>query len=177
VQQKGAELVEFLERSGPQLYTLLTRLTLREDAAEDLMQELFIRLNDSDTFSRSDNPMAYAQRAAINLAFDWRRRQKSQPSTLDESKEPQAKADSPLKRLIEREELDQILDSVSKLNGCAGLAFVMRYIEQQSYEDIARTLDKEPHQVRALCSKAMVELRSMLGYSEGKAPEMGVCDA
>jgi hypothetical protein len=48
-------LLEFLESSGPGLHALLTRLTLREDAAEDLMQELFIRLSKSKAFEKARN--------------------------------------------------------------------------------------------------------------------------
>lgn len=38
------ELLELLERSGAELYTLLTRLTLREDVAEELMQLSLIHI-------------------------------------------------------------------------------------------------------------------------------------
>jgi len=177
VQSNSGEILEFLEKSGAQLYTLLARLTLREDVAEDLMQELFIRLSNSEVFSKSDNRLAYAQRAAINLALNWRRSEKRRHPGLKQSQEPASAEFSPLSRLVEREELEQILDAVSKLRGYAGLAFVMRYIEQRSYEDIAGTLRKEPHQVRALCSKAMARLREMLGGRNGPTTEMGVCDA
>jgi DNA-directed RNA polymerase specialized sigma24 family protein len=38
----------------------------------------------------------------------------------------------------------------------------MRYIEQASYEEIAQRLGKKPQYMRALCSKAMAQLREML---------------
>ena len=55
--------------------------------------------------------------------------------------------------------------------------FVMRYIQQESYEQIAQELGKRPHQVRALCSKAMSQLRSMLNSSGSKIGKKGVSDA
>ena len=67
------ELLELLDRSGAELYALVTRLTLREDIAEELMQDLFIKLKNSRGAARVANLDAYARRAAINLAFDWRR--------------------------------------------------------------------------------------------------------
>ena len=39
----------------------------------------------------------------------------------------------------------------------------MRYIQQESYEEIARQLGKTVHQARALCFKAMSALRDALG--------------
>ena len=50
------ELLSLLKHSGARLFSLLVRLTLREDVAEDLMQDLFIRLSDSRGF-REANPL------------------------------------------------------------------------------------------------------------------------
>ncbi|MFC1781757.1 RNA polymerase sigma factor [Planctomycetota bacterium] len=74
MRERHKELLDLLDSSGAWLYTLLTRLILREDAAEELMQELFIKLTNSRGFVKSENKGAYARRVAINLAFDWRRK-------------------------------------------------------------------------------------------------------
>jgi DNA-directed RNA polymerase specialized sigma24 family protein len=71
--RKG-ELVSLLQIHGQELYTLLLRLTLCADAADDLLQDLFVKLTDSDALLNAAQPYAYLRRAAINLAFDWRRR-------------------------------------------------------------------------------------------------------
>ncbi len=47
MRDRQKELLELLDKSGANLYALLTRLTLREDIAEELMQELFIKLINS----------------------------------------------------------------------------------------------------------------------------------
>ncbi len=52
---------------------LFMRITLREDVAEDLLQELFLRLHGRKGFSAIQKPKAYMFTAAIRLAFDWRR--------------------------------------------------------------------------------------------------------
>ena len=79
--------------------TLLTRLTLRSGVAEDLLQELFIKLHDSSNFARASNRKAYLFKTAIHLAFDWRRGQR--PTAVMEG-EPESVADAPLDRLIGR---------------------------------------------------------------------------
>ena len=155
-------LSEFLEQSGPGLYSLLVRLTLREDVAQDLMQELFIKLSHSKSFDRAANPIAYVRGAAINLAFDWRRTQKSLPLSLDNVGEPVSNENSPLSTLVQTEELEEILNAIGQLNGISREAFVMHYIQQDSYEQIAHALRKNSHQVRALCSKALSRLRDLL---------------
>ena len=161
------QLLELLDRSGAKLHTLLTRLTLREDVAEELMQELFVKLSDVATSEKIFNWDAYAYRAAVNLAFDWRRRNKPRQVgvSLEEVSEPVSDDCSPLNVLIRNEAVQKILSVIDRLNSTAREAFVMRYIQQESYEFIAEQLDKTPHQVRALCSKVTNYLRDVLGQS------------
>ena len=158
------ELLELLEESGANLYALLTRLTLREDVAEELMQELFVKLSNSRGFNRVVNRRAYAHRAAINLAFDWRRGRRRNLLRLEQVKEPASNDSSPLGKLVQTEELDEILNAIGRLKGGYREAFVMRYVQEESYDYIAGQLGKTSHQVRALCSRALNHLRDILGH-------------
>ena len=162
MRSRQKELFELLEKSGASLYALLTRLTLREDVAEELMQELFIKLSNSKGLHKIQNWPAYAHRSAVNLAFDWRRRQKRTCLSLDNVREAVANDNSPLSKLIHAEELHEILNAIGRLNKASRQALVMRYIQQQPYDDIAEQMGKTAHQVRALCYKALNRLRDLL---------------
>lgn len=157
------QLLELLDRSGAKLHALLTRLTLCEDVAEELMQELFVRLSDVTTSEKISNWDAYAYRAAVNLAFDWRRRNKQTFVPMEGVSEPVSENCSPLDGLVRNEAIQEVLSAIGRLNSTGREAFVMRYIQQESYEFIAEQLDKTPHQVRALCSRVMNDLRDELG--------------
>ena len=174
MRNRRSELLALLERSGPSLHALLTRLTLRQDVAEELMQELFIKLDKAGDGRKIDNWDAYAHRAAINLVFDWRRKQKRSTLALEQVSEPACAGDSPLTGMVRTEELEQTLNAISRLNRISRQALVMRYIQEQSYDHIARQLDKSPHQVRALCSQAMARLRDILkpGPSQSSSKEV-----
>ena len=163
MRDRHKELLELLDRSGARLYTLLTRLTLREDAAEELMQELFLRLSNSRGFAKSTSRDAYAKRTAINLAFDWRRKSKHKANGQEYAYEVIANDGSPLSKIIKTEELEEMLNAIEKLNEKGRQAIVMRYIQQQSYENIAEQIGKTPHHARALCSKALIRLREIMG--------------
>jgi len=156
------ELLELLDKSGASLYTLLTRLTLREDIAEELMQELFIKLNNKRRFDKIRNRYAYARKTAINLAFEWRRSQKLNSVGLDHISEPASNDSSPLHKLIQAEELDEVLNAIGKLNKAPREAFVLRYIQQEPYDYIAEQLGKTVHHTRALCSRASTRIRHIL---------------
>lgn len=168
------QLLELLDRSGARLLALLTRLTLRADVAEELMQELFVKLSTVPNRARIDCWEAYARRTAIHLAFDWRRRRwKRQTRPLEDVREPVAPARGPLGDAVQREAFEQVLAAVERLNGTSREAFVMRYIQQDTYEVIAEQLGKTPHQVRALCFRAMNRLRDTLGCDESPTGRKG----
>jgi len=171
-----SEISEFFDRAGGGIYTMLIRLTLREDVAEELMQELFLRLSRFRYLDKVGNLDAYARRAAINLAFDWLSSQKPVPLRLDDVGEPASNENPALSGLVQTECLHEVLEAIGRLEGIARDAFVMRYIEQESFDYIAEQLGKTPHQARALCSKALIELRCSLGADEQSSCEKGVQD-
>jgi RNA polymerase sigma-70 factor (ECF subfamily) len=162
LRNRRRQLLATLETAGPGLHALLMRLTLREDVAEELMQELFIRLHRSDGFADAANPAGYAYRAAMRLAFDWHRTQKRMLVAVPIPDDAEAKEPSPLCTLLEREQLEQVLRAANELTELCRDAFVMRYIQQDSYEVIGERLDKTPHQVRGLCHRAVQGIRDVL---------------
>ena len=159
-------LLELLESEGPRLLGLLTKLTLREGVAEDLMQDLFIRLARSTTWAKADDAGAYVRRAAINLAFEWRRKAKRKPPTTDFPIEPASRDQSPHERLSRREQYERVLLAASQLSASMHEVFVMRYVEELVPEEIARRLDRPSHQVRATCHKALKQIRKRLSSRE-----------
>ncbi|MCI0498889.1 MAG: sigma-70 family RNA polymerase sigma factor [Planctomycetales bacterium] len=83
--------------------------------------------------------------------------------SLSSIAEPISENTDPLDNLIAGEQIQKVLGVIGQLNGLARQAFVMRYIEEDSYEMIAEHLGRTPHQLRAICSKAMKYLRVQLG--------------
>ena len=156
-------LLTLLDTHGGRLHALLTRLTLREDVARDLMQDLFLNLRASGGFAAALDPAAYARRAAVNLAMEWRRgraRERREPGGPDP--EGVAPGRSPVEGLIDAEAVAQILDVASELPESAREAFVLRFVGQESYGEIGRALGKTPHQARGLCHAAVRQLRQQL---------------
>ncbi len=162
VNDRQKKVLELLDTSGVRLHALLGRLTLSEDVVGDLMQELFIRLSNSSRLAKVNDPFAYAYRAAINLAFEWRKKSKVKFQSLDEDCLPVENNPSPLAEMVQAEELDQVLDVIPRLNKLAREVIVMHYIEQESYEEIAQRLGKKPQHIRSVSAKALTRLRQLL---------------
>lgn len=74
---------EIYENMKTPVYTVIYRAVGSHEAAEDIMQELFLRLFRSPPGDEVQNPRAYIFRAAHNMAVDHLRRQVSTP--LDEA--------------------------------------------------------------------------------------------
>jgi RNA polymerase sigma factor (sigma-70 family) len=158
-----SRLETLLETGGRQLYALLVRLTLRNDVADDLLQELVIRLSRSDGFRRANNPLLYARRVAIHLAFDWRRHGKRLENAIRLVEEPAAAPTDCLGAVIASEEYEQILAGMKELSPLCRTCLVLHYVEHHSYAEIAGQLGKTPHQVRAVCHKGIRQLQRLLG--------------
>ena len=155
------QILSALSEQGAKLHAMLLRITLREDVSEDLMQDLFLRLYRRGNIERIQNLEAYLMTAATRLAFDWRRSQRRRRDSDKLTVEPVSDTTGHAGLIEQREELDRLLDDVGRLPDSMRELVVMRYLEESSYEDIARMLDKSPHQVRALCHKAITKLRKM----------------
>lgn len=164
--ERQKKIVQLFDTSGARLHRLLARLTRHEDVVGDLLQELFIRLWNSKAFDKAKDPFAYAYRAAMNLAFEWRRQRKIACQSLKEDCAAAKDDSSALGSMIQAEELEQVLDATSKLAGLARDVVVMHYIEQESFEEIAERLGKKPQYMRSLCSKAMAQLRERLASED-----------
>ena len=162
MKQRHTRVLELLDQHGVSLHRLVGRITRCEHTTSDLMQELFICLTRSEGFDRATKPYAYAWRAAANLAFDWRRRQKVKLKPLLQTNLPDENSAPALAQLIQEEQFNQVLQSTAKLNELARDVVIMRYIEQASYEQIAQRLGKDPGHMRTLCSKAINQLRHLL---------------
>jgi RNA polymerase sigma-70 factor (ECF subfamily) len=163
------QLVQVLHAHGADTLRLLWRLTLRSDIAEDLLQELCLRLLKRDVWVHAKDFRAYVFRMAANLACDWRRQQaKRRQETL--ASEPLIEPHGPLERLERSENVRRALDLLTELPPLQRDCLVLRYLAQMPAEEIALQMDKTPHQVRAICSRGIASLRERLQL-EGEQDE------
>jgi len=161
-----------LDDSGLALRGVLLKITLSEHAAGDLMQDLFIRLYESKGFAQARDSFAYAWRAAVNLAFDWRRRQKSKGYSLDDATPP-IDPNSAAETISVNEDIERVLNAVGRLKEPGRTVIIQRYLEQSSYEQIAHQLGKNPSHIRSLCSKTLQKLRDQLTSTASTAHRGG----
>ena len=151
---------DLLRMQGKRLHAILLRLTLSGHAADDLLQELCVRLLASDGLVRAESPVGYAVRTAVHLGLEWRRRRRGLGDELLEVVE--APQDGPAQLAGRREEVEFLLDAVQRLREPLQQVIVLRFIEGQGYEEIGGILGKTAQQVRGLAHKGIRALRNDL---------------
>lgn len=180
----AAAFEELVLRYQGRLLTVFAHLAGNRDMADDLAQEVFLRVFRARKTYRPEAKFAtwlytIANNVATNaLRSHWRRREVSvmQGGTTGvASLEAMAQASSGQMptRQIDKAEMRQIVRmALAALNERQRMALLLNKFEDMSYPDIAEAMGLSPQAVKSLLSRARVNLREILApYLEyGEAP-------
>jgi RNA polymerase sigma-70 factor, ECF subfamily len=160
------------------LVGLLTHLVGERDAAEDLAQEVFLRVYRARKgYVATAKFSTWLFRIAQNLASNsrrGRRRRREVPfagsseitdSRPQEALVPEKSAFIPNRQLAKREVQTVVRAALEDLGERQKLAVLLHKFEGMSYADIAETMEMTPQAVKSLLSRARENLRVKLeGY-------------
>jgi RNA polymerase sigma-70 factor (ECF subfamily) len=141
------------------------RIVRRQDVAEDIAQEAFLRAYRSlDRFETGRPFGPWISRIAANLAINERRSPRAREEELDEahSEAPAAQA-GPLQGVLEREASEVLERALDQLPREQRAVFVLRVFEELSYQEIADALEISAGTVMSRLSRAREKLRSLVG--------------
>ena len=155
-------LIELLDAFGGRLHGLLLKLTADRDAADDLLQELFLRQLKSKAVLEAPNPEAYLFRSAINLAFDWRKHRVRDLKLSLLDTDLACGDQSPVDQMVARESTQQVLEAMDQLSAPDRELISLRFIQGESPEWIADQMNSTAHKIRSRCSKAIARLRKLV---------------
>lgn len=151
------------------LHRFFRRRTRCEETAADMVQETFLRLANSPTGRRLDNPLPYLQRIARNLLFDRNRSAETRLRGLhveydDGGDAPVAPAQG---LLIEAEDLLKRYEvALASMTPKTRDVFVLHRIEDLTYRQIARQLGITIGTVEYHMARALVHLDRELGEEQ-----------
>jgi RNA polymerase sigma-70 factor (ECF subfamily) len=151
----------FYERTARPLWAYLSRATGSPEAADDLLQESYLRLlRCGVAFESDEHRRHYLFRIATNLAHDRRRRPVLLPLSDDESGATQGRSDDPAGKLAGRTDLRRALEQMKPRDR---EVLWLAYAEGATHVEIARVLGLRPTGVRVLLFRARRRLRKLLG--------------
>jgi|YelNatPaOPRAMG01_1025707.scaffolds.fasta_scaffold11214_9 RNA polymerase sigma-70 factor (ECF subfamily) len=129
--------------------------------AEDVAQEVFLRLWDAAPRYRPDKPLpAFLRTLTVHLCLD--RRRKARPLVLMDELEPTG-SQNPEAELNAAERRRALFAALSRLPSAQRMAVVLFHMEGLSVREVAGLLETSPKAVESLLSRARSALRDDLG--------------
>lgn len=151
------------------VYSLAYRFTNRHESAEDLTQEVFIRIYKSlDQYDPSLGELSsWLLRLARNLIIDDYRRRQRQPADSSDDLENHIhhlhiEADSPHRRIERQERSLQVRAAIDKLSPELRECLILRDIEDLSYQEIVDKLRIPEGTVKSRINRGRIELAKVL---------------
>ena len=158
-----------VERHTPSAWRLAVRLTQDESAAEDLLQDAFLRvLRAAPRYRPTAAFGTWLHRIVVNLAIDRSRRRSVRRSVglgsdtaLLAGAAPTATAPEDLARV---ERAEHIQRALAALPPDYRAAVVLRYIEGRDARDTGAVLGRSPKAVERLLARARAKLAPLLRH-------------
>lgn len=171
-----AAFSQLVETYQDRLVGVLTHLLGNQDAAEDLGQEVFLRVyRNRSKYEAKAKFSTWLFHIANNLASNWRRdsarRREASLAGSDSGPlgtRPQEQLLAEKSALMPARVLDRVESqtlvraALDSLNDRQKMAVLLNKFEQMSYIDIAEAMDLSPKAVKSLLSRARENLRAYL---------------
>ena len=157
-------VVGLFQTEGRSLVRLARLFVDDRDAAEDLVQEAFLRLaRHAGRIDSIDRAPAYLRSIVLNLARDHNRRGLvSLRHHATAGREIDVVDDVTTDQFVRSEEHRRVLDAVRRLPGRQRDCITLRYFEEYQVDRIATTLGVSVNSVKTHLRRAMAALDRML---------------
>lgn len=147
--RQPGSLEEVYRREYEPMLRLAHLVTGSDEAAEDLVQEAFVRL--WRHWDEADRPGAYLRTVVVNLCRGWQRRQ-----ILERRPRPGAPA------AVVDDGARELLDALGRLGARQRTALVLRFYADMSEAEVARALGCRPGTVKSLVHRGLRQLEEVI---------------
>lgn len=166
----GAAWEEIVSTFSRRIFNLAYRFTSSIEAAEDLTQEVFIRIYKTlDQYDAKHGDLAnWLMRLARNLIIDdYRYRQRNPQDSMAEELEEhefhlKAVGGTMQKEIERREMAKQVQEGIDKLPEDLRTCVILRDIEELSYQEIVELLKVPEGTIKSRINRGRIELAKIL---------------
>ena len=170
---KSSEFKLLVMPYSSRLYRMAFRLMSSREEAEDIVQEVYVKLWGMRNQLNSYNSIeALAIRITRNLCLDkLRRRKVNQNAMKAEQMKEEMHSVSPAEQLEKKEEAEMIHTLIAALPEPQRSLVHLRHLEGKEYEEISEMVNMNVNAIRVSISRARKQMREMLEkqYSSWKA--------
>lgn len=170
---KSSEFKLLVMPYSSRLYRMAFRLMSNREEAEDIVQEVYVKLwgmrNELNSYNSIE---ALAVRITRNLCLDnLRRRKVNQNAMKAEQMKEEMHSVSPAEQLEKKEEAEMIHTLIAALPEPQRSLVHLRHLEGKEYEEISEMVNMNVNAIRVSISRARKQMREMLEkqYSSWKA--------
>ena len=151
------------------LYRLALRITLNSQEAEDVVQDVIIKMwKMGERLDDVDNLESFALRLTRNLSIDRQRMKVNQAESFDELEDfHDGISNSIESRLEQQERIDSIRDIMMQMPEKQRLVMQLRDFEGKSYKEIALALEISEDQVKVNLFRARQFVKSRIAKTGG----------
>ena len=173
--QRGNRLAfeELMRNYYPRLLNFIYRFVGNQSTAEDLVQDVFVRVyNTAGRYRPKSRFQTWIYTIAKNVALNELRRSRRLAYSLDEPTEGdeqklyqdmgELKENAPDEKIIQKEKAVRVRAAIGQLPENQRVAIILRRYEEFSYAEIAATLNVSDKAVKSLISRAMQNLKKQL---------------
>lgn len=161
------------EQSRDAVYGYLVYMTRDVPLAEDLSQEVFLRMFlHLDKFREEASVRTWALRIARNVFLSYAK--KKQPILLEEQEwepEPDLNQNQPEEEVLRKEEAERVRNCLMCLGEQERTVLLLRDFEELSYEEVARIMNLTTEVVKSRIYRARQKFRKIYGGADRKTPE------
>ncbi|KIN63773.1 RNA polymerase sigma-70 factor [Sulfitobacter noctilucicola] len=166
VAQKDREAFEALyDRVSAKLFGVCLRVLTKHAAAEDAMQDTFVKVwNNADRYrSNGLSPMTWLITIARNTAIDRLRARKKGHQTINKpGLELIAPEPSPEQFAVATSEAAKLSDCLNGLEADRGAAIRGAYLDGLTYADLAKRFDVPLNTMRTWLRRGLIALRACM---------------
>lgn len=160
-----ALVADMFGQEGASLVRLARVFCDDRNAAEDLVQEAFIRLHRSAGSIRDvDKAPAFLRSIVINLARDHNRRGLMSLRHRNTAEAPKAPRE-PGEQTVADEDTQAVLEALRQLPDRQRACLVLHYYQELSIAEVADTLNISKNSVKTHCRRGLASLESRLEES------------
>jgi RNA polymerase sigma-70 factor (ECF subfamily) len=166
----GAAWEDIVTNFSRRIFNLAYRFTSSAEAAEDLTQEVFIRIYKTlDQYDAKHGDLSnWLMRLARNLIIDdYRHRQRNPQNTMADDVDDhvyhlRSVGSSAQKEMERRELAAQVQEGIDKLPADLRTCVILRDIEEMTYQEIVDVLQIPEGTVKSRINRGRIELAKIL---------------
>jgi len=155
------ELQQVYSAHKPALLGFILKRVQDPQLAEDLLHDLYLKLQSIEPNTSVHYPKAYIYRMANNLIIDHQRRTSKSPVVLDDCAE-ETDTRSPEQTLIYQEQLKIVANALKDLPAKTQNVFQMQRVQEIEKQDVARKMGISVNMVEKHLRRAVEYCREQL---------------